>query len=140
MTIAHLTDDAALTAFFPVISQLRPHLTPATLIERVRRQEQQGYRPVGLYDNARVPRAYAGFRFMETLFSGAVIYVDDLVTDAAARSTGCGKTLLNWLIELGRREGCATLELDSGVQRFAAHRFYFRERLEIEGYHFRLRL
>jgi hypothetical protein len=32
------------------------------------------------------------------------------------------------------------LELDSGVQRFAAHRFYFRERMWISRHHFSLEL
>jgi hypothetical protein len=39
-----------------------------------------------------------------------------------------------------RATGCAKLELDSGVQRFDAHRFYLRKRMIISSHHFSLEL
>ena len=36
------------------------------------------------------------------LSSGKTLYVDDLVTDAAARSQGHGEAMLQWLIALAR--------------------------------------
>ena len=36
--------------------------------------------------------------------------------------------------------GCAQLHLDSGVQREKAHRFYFREGMGVNAYHFRIEL
>ena len=44
--------------------------------------------------------------------------------------------LLDWLAGQAREHQCDVLELDSGVQRFDAHRFYFRERMKISAYHF----
>ena len=35
-----------------------------------------------------------------------------------------------------RGQSCDNFELDSGVQRAAAHRFYFRERMHVAAYHF----
>jgi GNAT superfamily N-acetyltransferase len=67
-----------------------------------------------------------------------VLYVDDLVTDETIRSKGYGKQLLDWLIAEARRTGCQTFELDSGVQRFDAHRFYLTNRMIIAAHHFRL--
>jgi GNAT superfamily N-acetyltransferase len=85
-------------------------------------------------------RAVAGYRYLDLLFSGLTLYVDDLVTDPRHRSSGHGRALLHWLQDQARQKGCATLTLDSGVQRIDAHRFYFRERMSIQGYHFSLRL
>ena len=68
------------------------------------------------------------------------MYVDDLVTDAEARSRGYGDALFDWLVNYARTQGCTRLDLDSGVQRFAAHRFYFRKRMHISFYHFALEL
>jgi hypothetical protein len=48
--------------------------------------------------------------------------------------------LLDWLVEQARLHGCENLELDSGVQRFDTHRFYFRKRMHISSYHFRLQI
>ncbi len=42
------------------------------------------------------------------LSSGKTLYVDDLVTDAAARSQGYGEAMLQWLIALAREAGCDT--------------------------------
>ena len=80
--------------------------------------------------------AVAGYRYYEKLFSGRNLYVDDLVTADQHRSRGYGSALLNWLAEQARTHGCTQLELDSGVQRFEAHRFYFRERMHVSSYHF----
>src|SRR5205823_14484686 len=70
-------------------------------------------------------------RSSDLLFSGKFLYVDDLVTRDSDRSRGFGGELLDWLIEQAREHGCENLELDSGVQRFDAHRFYFSKRMNI---------
>ena len=54
--------------------------------------------------------------------------------------TGYGKTLLDLLTERAREADCQALELDSGVQRFDAHRFYLTNRMIISSHHFRLSL
>ena len=84
--------------------------------------------------------AVAGFRVQHSLVFGRFCYVDDLVTDERVRSSGLGAELLHWLCEFARSEGCKRLELDSGVQRFAAHRFYLRHRMFISCHHFSLEL
>ncbi len=135
--IALATEPAAIAACFPVVQQLRPHLVAAEFVARIQRmQREEGFRLAALTDAAGTVRAVAGYRFYEKLFSGKNLYVDDLVTDTAERSKGHGRALLAWLKQEAVAHGCAQLELDSGVQRFAAHRFYFRERMHISSYHF----
>ncbi|MGC8539131.1 MAG: GNAT family N-acetyltransferase [Phycisphaerae bacterium] len=80
--------------------------------------------------------AVAGYRISESLSRGYHLYVDDLVTAEQVRSQGLGKLLLQWLIAEARREKCQHLVLDSGVQRFAAHRFYLRHGMSITAHHF----
>lgn len=84
--------------------------------------------------------AVAGFHLRENLPWGRHLYVDDLVTDATRRSMGAGRALIDWLVGHARAAGCGRIELNSGAQRFAAHRFYLRERFEITSYHFSLDL
>jgi len=131
--------DAEIALCGPVLRELRPHIAENELVARVRRQEQGGYRLVMLEDGG-VVQAVAGFRIHENLSSGRMLYVDDLVTRAEARSRGYGAALLGWLVELGRSERCDHLELDSGHQRHAAHRFYLAQRMSIVSHHFRLPL
>lgn len=125
---------------FPVIAQLRPHLTKEVFIEQVRRQREQGYKLAAVRGGEGRIVAVAGFRLFEMLAWGRALYVDDLVTDAESRSKGYGEALFEWLIAYARREGCDQLHLDSGVQRFDAHRFYLRQRMRISSHHFALEL
>ncbi len=77
------------------------------------------------------------WRLIENTYEGRRLYVDDLVTDAAQRSRGVGKALLGHLENKARGLGCNVLALDSGAQRAAAHKFYFREGMHIPGFCFR---
>lgn len=131
--------DEQILACHPVMRQLRPHVAAEGFVSRVRLQQREGYRLAAVSEAGRVV-AVAGFRLGHNLAWGRYLYVDDLVTDAAARSAGHGKRLLDWLVDAARVERCDQLHLDSGVQRFAAHRFYLRERMDITSHHFALRL
>ena len=135
MTIHLAETDADVRRCFPVLVQLRPHLDPPTFVADVRRQQEGGYRLALLEDGGDV-RAVAGYRVLEMLSRGRFLYVDDLVTDGAARSRGYGDRLFAWLLEQAQAEGCRRLDLDSGVERPAAHRFYFRKRMRIASFHF----
>jgi GNAT superfamily N-acetyltransferase len=120
--------------------ELRPlFYEPEQFVERVLRQQKEGYRLAFLESENQV-RAVAGYRFLESLFSGKFLYIDDLVTRESDRSRGFGGHLLDWLIEQAREQGCENLELESGVQRFDAHRFYFSKRMSISSYHFRIKI
>ncbi|MDO5065541.1 MAG: GNAT family N-acetyltransferase, partial [Actinomyces bowdenii] len=78
----------------------------------------------------------AGWRVMETTTVIRKIYVDDLVTARAARSQGCGARMLQHIEQRARELGITRIELDSGVQRHAAHRFYLRQHYDIVSHHF----
>ena len=137
ITIAVASDDEQILATRDVMLQLRPSLPSREYLLTVRRMMlADGYRLVALHENGAV-RAVAGYRFMEMLYCGKILYVDDLNTDEAHRSRRFGKALLDWLKSEARANGCAQLHLDSGVQRENTHRFYFREGLTISAYHFR---
>jgi GNAT superfamily N-acetyltransferase len=136
--IAETDDD--IVRCLPVLRQLRPHLADvAAAVARVRRQQRTGFRLGFLSDGEHVV-AVAGFRLLENLAWGRFLYVDDLVTDEACRSGGHGERLLAWLIDLAKESGCDQVHLDSGVQRFDAHRFYLRHRFRITSHHFALQL
>lgn len=132
--------DAEIAACYPVMAQLRPHLVEGEFVDRVRRQaKNHGYRLAYIATDGR-PAAMAGFRIAECLAWSKFMYVDDLVTDERLRSRGMGQALMDWLIAHARESGCAQFHLDSGVQRFGAHRFYLANRMAISSHHFGLEL
>jgi len=137
--ILEVQTDAQVQGCYPVMAQLRPHVAEAAFLNRVRQQRAEGYRLVALREGETV-RAVAGFRVSSSLALGRHLYVDDLVTDEAARSRGHGAALLRWLEACAAREQCAVLHLDSQVIRYAAHRFYLNQRMDLVSYHFLRRL
>jgi GNAT superfamily N-acetyltransferase len=137
MTHVHRAENEAdLLRAFPVMAELRPHLASDQFIAQVQRQQaQHGYELALLETDGQVA-ALAGYRISECLAWGRHLYVDDLVTASCLRDRGCGQQLLEWLLAEASRQGCGQFHLDSGVQRFAAHGFYLKNRLHITAHHF----
>jgi GNAT superfamily N-acetyltransferase len=132
--------DPAILACYPLIAELRPHLTdPVAFLEQVRRQQAQGYRLVWI-ESQGIMRALAGWRLSEHLAWGRILYVDDLVTRAEDQGRGWASQLFDWLVAEAARAGCANLHLDSGVQRFPAHRFYLHKGMNLTCHHFEMRI
>jgi len=140
VVVRKLTTDEDILAARGVMRQLRPQIPEADYLSTVRRMMQtDGYLQAAVFDGDAVV-AVAGYRFMEMLYAGRTLYVDDLNTDDTRRSRGHGKALMDWLKREARERDCVQLQLDSGVQREQTHRFYFREGLTINCYHFRIDL
>jgi GNAT superfamily N-acetyltransferase len=132
-------DEQTIRSCYPVMAELRPHVQPDEFVARVRRQaELAGYQLAYLL--AGDVKAVAGFRISECLAWGKFLYVADLVAKSDERSKGYGGALFDWLVAYARTEQCDQFHLDSGVQRFAAHRFYLTKRMLIEAHHFGLKL
>ncbi len=124
---------------YRTISELRPHVEHSGFVARIRQLMDQGYVLVALRDDDEVI-AVAGYRLHENLHLGSFMYVDDLVTREHRRSRGAGGRLYAWLVARARTAGCGHLVLDSGVQRFRAHKFYLAAGMHIAAHHFVQRL
>ena len=96
--------------------ELRPHIGNAdefaARIDEL--QRPNGYRLLASFEHGRdSAAAVAGFRVLETLFAGRMLYVDDLSTLPAARGRGHAKALLERLDEEGQRSaatGCSSTQ------------------------------
>lgn len=137
-TISLAETDDQIRRCYPVMAELRPHLVEKEFVERVRRQQKESGYQLAFVEEFGAVRAVAGIRIAEFLAWGRILYVDDLVTASAERSRGHAQALFDWLIARAKASGCAQLHLDSGVQRFDAHRFYLRQRMSITSHHFSL--
>jgi GNAT superfamily N-acetyltransferase len=132
-------DDASWDAAggaFDVLRELRTHLERAEFDRIARAGAAQGLRFTGAFDASGRCLGVAGWRILHTTSFGRKLYVDDLVTTAAARSRGVGTALLDHLTTIAREHGCAVVDLDSGEQRLDAHRFYRREGFDERSLHF----
>jgi GNAT superfamily N-acetyltransferase len=120
----------------PVHRQLRPHLADnyAAIMAGI---FADGGEMIVAVDAAGEVAGVAVYRCFRNTFSGMRFHVDDLVVDAARRSTGVGRLLLAWLEQEAARRGAKGLELESGTQRTQAHKFYFREGFVINAFSFK---
>jgi len=115
--------------------ELRPHLrSEDELVERWRVQTREGFQIVYIPDGDTVLAA-AGYRILNTLAWGHILYIDDLVAIAARHKTGLGTTLLQFLQEEARRLGCDAVHLDTGYQRHLAHMAYLRNGFRLDCHH-----
>lgn len=120
--LSHIDTPQDGLACFDVMRELRPHLSSASAFaEQVRRQAEQGYRLLAVWDGAQVA-ALAGYRLQENLLYGRFLYVDDLIAAANVRRCGLGGMLIDALRAEARRQAC-------GVMRGAASVIYFYRRI-----------
>ncbi len=138
MQVKLAESDADVERIAGVMLELRTAFDRADLVAQMRGQRAEGYQLAWVEADGEV-LCVAGFVVGRKLAWGKHIYVDDLVTAARHRSTGAGRTMVEWLRSHAKALGCRELHLDSGVQRFDAHRFYLRERFNIDSHHFSTR-
>lgn len=122
---------------FEAIKALRPHLTLEQFLSLIPEMTKESYRLAFIEENGRAVSA-CGFRYMTTLFEGKYIYIDDLSTLPEARGKGHAGALFDFVVEIAKTEGLPAVHLDSGHQRFDAHRLYLNKGMKIVYHHFRL--
>jgi len=136
MIVKTVETDADLNRVAPVLLELRDQFkSEAELIKQIKQQQNEGYK-IAFVENEEEVLCVAGFVINQKLAWQKHIYVDDLITSSNKRSSGAGKAMMDWLKHHCSETGCKQLHLDSGVQRFAAHKFYLREGFSINSHHF----
>ena len=138
MEVAIAKTENELNQIAEILVELRTAYTTERLVNQIKRQQEKGYQ-IAYIDSGGSVMCVAGFIISEKLAWGKHIYVDDLVTATKNRSSNYGKKMIQWLINYAIDNDCGQIHLDSGVQRFSAHRFYLREGFSITSHHFSLR-
>ena len=130
-------------AAFCALREGRPVMTSVESFTEWVNQHQrpEGYRVVAAFLPGETDAvAAAGFRILHQLSKARFLYVDDLVTLPSHRSSGFAGMVFDWLVEEARRQGCEQLHLDSGHQRFDAHRFYVKRGMIMNAHHFSMQV
>lgn len=125
---------------FDVFLELRPHLNDKDeFIERVIEQQKQGYQISAISEGTEVI-ACIGFRIISMLAWGKVLYVDDLIAKEKYRGRGYGKALLDYAAKLAKDRDCDQIHLDTGYNRYAAHKLYLNYGFELHCHHLVLKM
>jgi GNAT superfamily N-acetyltransferase len=121
-------------------SQLRKNiLSEDAFFRRWDIQKREGYKIIFIERNSKVIAA-AGYRLMNTMAWGKILYIDDLIAHESERGNGYGSILLSHLKGLAETLNCDSVHLDTGYQRHAAHKAYLRNGFTLNCHHMELSL
>ncbi|MGR3763021.1 GNAT family N-acetyltransferase [Rossellomorea sp. NS-SX7] len=121
--IRELTERNDWIEAFPVMKQLRTDLTEETYLELLEAMRKDGYVLFGYYHEKRLV-SLAGLSWRVNFYNKRHVFIYDLVTDSAHRSSGHGEKLLDFIHQWAGENGAEYVALESGVHRTDAHRFY----------------
>ncbi len=133
-------DHAALRRCHAVVRELRPDYAEAEDFVQAASESQARGATYAFLEHAGVVRSFTGYHIHMSLSWGTYMYVDDLVTRKEDHGKGYGSALFDWLVAQARQRDCTQVRLDSGVQRFDAHRFYLHKGMNIYCHNFGLPL
>jgi GNAT superfamily N-acetyltransferase len=136
MKVCIAETDEEIAACYPIMSELRPHLSQDSFVPLVRRLGKATGLGLAYLSEGREIRAVAGYRISEWLAGGKYLEIEDLVSKASDRSKGYGGALFDWLISLAAQHCCRQVRLVSNVRRTDAHRFYLRKGMSMEAHYF----
>ncbi len=118
-----------------VMLVLRPHLINESFVTTVLEMTVEGYTLAFIEEDDKAVAAI-GFRYLQFLYNGKHFYIDDLSTLPEYRGKGYAGKLLDFVVEKAKANGYKAVTLDSGYQRFDAHRLYLNKGFTLNCHHF----
>ncbi|GAA3559810.1 GNAT family N-acetyltransferase [Snuella lapsa] len=117
--------------------KLNEHKIPETILkQRFAEMVNQNYECAGIYDNNDKLIGVTGLWFSTRHYSGKSVETDHVYIDEAYQNQGLGKLFFNWIHNYAKQKGCEAIELNTYVNNYASHKFYYNQGFKILGYHF----
>lgn len=135
MVIQSCTTEKDILNCREVLHALRPHLIAEDFLPMVQEMMTEGYQLASIEENGKVVAAI-GFRYMQYLYNGKHLYIDDLSTLPETRGKGYGGMLLDYVAGIAKEKGYKVITLDSGYLRTDAHRLYLNKKFTLVAHHF----
>jgi GNAT superfamily N-acetyltransferase len=133
--IRELTTFREMSEQHKLLIQLSPQVSKKDYDRMLKEMTALGYRMIGVFDGKKCV-GISGFWIATKFYCDRYLEPDNVVIDKNYRSKGIGKRILKWLEKEGKRKGCRTIILDTYVENFSAHRFYYREGFIARGFHY----
>jgi len=131
-----IIDKKNINSIIPLIQKLTNNANSSDLlIERFAVMVNENYECAGVFDDNNLI-GVCGMWFQTRHYCGKSMEVDHVYIEEAYQSKGIGKQFFKWLYNYALSKGCTTSELNTYVQNYPSHKFYYNEGFEIFGYHF----
>jgi ribosomal protein S18 acetylase RimI-like enzyme len=114
---------------------LRPHLKRDNWVRMVTEMMQnERYFIAGIYQDDNFA-AFAGCRFMTSLHTGNILYIDDLCTLDAYRGKGFASKLIAYVREIAEMNRLDALVLDTDFTNSSAQKVYLKSGFQMAALH-----
>ncbi len=112
------------------------NVSEALLKSRFNEMKFQNYECAGVFDAKNDLIGISGLWFCTRHYAGKSVELDHVYIKPEHRNNGLGKQFMSWIEEYIKRKGYQSMELNTYVQNYPSHKFYYNEGYEILGYHF----
>jgi len=120
----------------PLMIEYTEGKTEKSVLEaRFTEMASQNYECAAMYDGEELI-GVAGMWFMTRHYSGKSMEVDHVYISNEYRRKGLGNHFFSWIHTYAKEKGCNSSELNTYVQNYPSHKFYYNKGYEIYGYHF----
>ena len=110
-------------------------ITEDLLAERASEMATQNYECIGIYEGERLA-GICGLWCQTRHYAGKSMELDHIYIEPGLRDQGIGSGLLDYIYELADQRACQWIELNTYVENFPSHRFYYRHGFVGRGLHF----
>lgn len=119
----------------PLLQELGEHRIPEEmLIERTLEMAQQNYECLGVYDDDKLV-GICGMWFQTRHYAGRSLEVDHVVMYDTYRGQGIGNQLMEFVYGYAEKKNCNWVELNTYVDNYPSHKFYYNQGFISRGYH-----
>jgi GNAT superfamily N-acetyltransferase len=136
MKVQTATTDQDILKCWKALKELRTHLQEDQFLSLIKEMMTEGYQLAFIEGENGYAVSVVGFRYLQFTFKGKHFYIDDLSTLPEARGKGHGGALIDHVCTLAKQKGYGFVTLDSGHQRFTAHRLYLNKGFIMTSHHF----
>lgn len=131
-----IIDKADINTVIPLVQKLNGNSVPDEVLEqRFAEMITQNYECAGIFDGDKLI-GVTGLWFCTRHYAGKSVEPDHVYIDDGYRGKGLGKQFFEWIYNYARQKGCEAVELNTYVNNYPSHKFYYNEGFQILGYHF----
>ena len=131
-----LIESKDIFSIIPLLNVLNPNITQEILEIRLTEMVEQGYKCVGVFSEANKLVGISGLWVVTKYYVGKHIEPDNMVFLPEYRSKGAGKTLMAWVYEYGKSQGCIASELNCYLPNTSGQKFWENEGYNAIAYHY----
>ncbi|WP_194765766.1 GNAT family N-acetyltransferase [Tamlana sp. I1] len=120
----------------PLVSVLNDYkISDELLTTRFTEMFSQNYECAGVFDGTDLV-GVCGLWFCTRHYSGKSVEPDHVFIEESYRNSGLGKQFFGWISNYVKEKGFESMELNTYVNNFSSHKFYYNQGFRILGYHF----